>query len=65
MATSIVKFCDFLNISNLATRNQREKIKDFIWLANFHVRIYLFFDFVQSTRYIKQKDTSPLQGFST
>ena len=27
--------------------------------------IYLFSDFVQSTRYIKQKDTSPLQGFST
>ena len=26
---------------------------------------FLFFDFVQSTRYIKQKDTSPLQGFST
>ena len=27
---------------------------------------YLFvFDFVQSTRYVKQKDTSPLQGFST
>ena len=26
---------------------------------------YLFSDFVQSTRYIKQKDTSPLQGFST
>ena len=25
----------------------------------------LFSDFVQSTRYIKQKDTSPLQGFST
>ena len=25
----------------------------------------LFFDFVQSTRYIKQKDSSPLQGFST
>ena len=27
--------------------------------------IYLFSDFVQSTRYIKQKDTSLLQGFST
>ena len=27
--------------------------------------IYLFSDFVQSTRCIKQKDTSPLQGFST
>ena len=27
--------------------------------------IYLFSDFVQSTRYIKQKDTSPLRGFST
>ena len=25
----------------------------------------IFSDFVQSTRYIKQKDTSPLQGFST
>ena len=34
--------------------------REFIYLF-----IYLFFDFVQSTRYIKQKDISPLQGFST
>ena len=27
--------------------------------------IYLFSDFVQSTSYIKQKDTSPLQGLSS
>ena len=34
--------------------------------ANIYYFIFiLFFDFVQSTRYIKQKDTSPLQGFST
>ena len=37
-----------------------EKEKDFN-LFN----LFLFSDFVQSTRYIKQKDTSPLQGFST
>ena len=36
-----------------------------IYYTDFLIYFYLFFDFVQSTRYIKQKDTSPLQGFST
>ena len=48
----------FYKKSCVSPKEQREQI--FIYLS-----IYLFSDFVQSTRYIKQKDTSPLQGFST